>query len=110
MNQKKCFMENKARQKWYRKKKSIELDDYPLECRKEADVELITALLVWVLDLGTPRSQVKRKEIISALSSPWQEMVEIVCTVLKKRHKALTSKRQHKGGENNTHSHPEPVL
>ena len=43
---KKCFMENKARQKWYRKKKSIELDDYPLECRKEADVELITALLV----------------------------------------------------------------
>lgn len=39
-------MENKALQKWYRKKKSIELDDYPLECRKEADVELITTLLV----------------------------------------------------------------
>lgn len=27
-------------------KKSIELDDYPLECKKEADVEVITALLV----------------------------------------------------------------
>lgn len=39
-------MENKALQKWYRKKKSIELDDYLLECRKEADVELITTLLV----------------------------------------------------------------
>ena len=70
-------MENKALQKWYIKKKSIELDDYSLECRKEADVELITALLVWVLDLETPRSQVECKEIISSLSSPWQEIVNL---------------------------------
>ena len=46
MNQKNVLWRIKPGRSGTEKKKSIELDDYPLECRKEADVELITALLV----------------------------------------------------------------